>query len=116
MIVGTKSDLERKLPQEEIEATVCLDWECGYAECSSKTGNGVTGVFQTLLNQAKSKLQPDKPQSSVAQSLCSAASMTEKPSASHLKRHSLVRRLFSKEKTKEMSIPEENTETGCKIS
>jgi small GTP-binding protein len=32
VIVGNKTDLERNLPAREIEATVCLDWECGYAD------------------------------------------------------------------------------------
>ena len=53
MIVGNKTDLERMLPAREIEATVCLDWECGYAECSAREGAGVRGVFRELAVQAK---------------------------------------------------------------
>ena len=53
VIVGNKTDLERMLPAREIEATVCLDWECGYAECSAREGAGVRGVFRELAVQAK---------------------------------------------------------------
>ena len=35
VIVGNKCDLKRSLPFEEIEATVNLDWEAGYVECSA---------------------------------------------------------------------------------
>ena len=86
MIVGNKTDLERKLPFEEIEGTVCLDWECGYAEASAYTGQGVGQVFKELLRQVSSDdFLP-----------CSA------PTGGHLeKKHSLARRLFSRENNKE---------------
>ena len=29
-----------------IDLQVSLDWECGYTECSSLDGTGVTGVFR----------------------------------------------------------------------
>ena len=53
VIVGNKIDLERKLPAKEIEFTVCLDWECGYVECSAWEEQGVDGVFRELAIQAK---------------------------------------------------------------
>ena len=86
MIVGNKTDLERKLPFEEIEGTVCLDWECGYAEASAYTGQGVGQVFKELLRQAYSDdFLP-----------CSV------PAEGHPERkHSLARRLFSRENNKE---------------
>jgi len=53
VVVGTKQDLERvDLPFEEIEATVSLDWECGYVECSGLQGSGVVTVFKELQTQA----------------------------------------------------------------
>ena len=84
--MGNKTDLERKLPFEEIDGTVCLDWECGYAEASAYTGQGVDQIFKELLRQASSDdFLP-----------CSA------PAGGHLeKKHSLARRLFSRENTRE---------------
>ena len=75
MIVGNKTDLERKLPFEEIEGTVCLDWECGYAEASAYTGQGV-GQTNT-------------------------------------RRYSFLRRIFSREKTKDYAATKDEP---CKIS
>ena len=84
--MGNKTDLERKLPFEEIEGTVCLDWECGYAEASAYTGQGVDQIFSELLRQASSDdFLP-----------CSA------PTEARLeKKHSLARRLFSRGNTRE---------------
>ena len=80
--MGNKTDLERKLPFEEIEGTVCLDWECGYAEASAYTGQGVHKVFKELLRQASSD--------------------DFLPCSAHIeKKHSLGRRLFSRENTRE---------------
>ena len=53
VIVGNKTDQERKLPAREIEATVCLDWECGYIECSTREGCGVEDIFREMAVQAK---------------------------------------------------------------
>ena len=53
VIVGNKADLERKLPRQETEATVNLNWECGYVECSAKDGTNVDGVFRELARQTK---------------------------------------------------------------
>ena len=86
MIVGNKTDLERKLPFEKIEGTVCLDWECGYAEASAYTGQGVGQVFKELIRQASSD-----------DSLACSVSAGGYPE----KKHSLVRRLFSRENNKE---------------
>ena len=111
VIVGNKIDLERKLPFEEIEATVCLDWECGYAECSALTGVGVEGVFKELAKQARVFQKQE----------CSAyplSSLTPKDGASLVKRHSLVKRLFSREKTKDCLFEDEqqHKKDSCKIS
>ena len=112
VIVGNKIDLERKLPFEEIEATVCLDWECGYAECSSLTGAGVEGVFRELMNQARTRSKSTD---------CSSHPLPPVPtkqSASLIKRHSLVKRLFSREKTKDYSSEDQKPQKtdSCKIS
>lgn len=112
VIVGNKMDLERKLPFEEIEATVCLDWECGYAECSALTGVGVEAVFRELMTQAKAMAKSEE---------CStnpAPSIAAKQSASQLKRHSLVKRLFSREKTKEYAPEDQQPQQtdSCKLS
>lgn len=53
VVVAGKQDVDRiDLPFEEIEATVSLDWECGYVECSSLEGTGVAAVFKELQSQA----------------------------------------------------------------
>ena len=111
MIVGNKTDLERKLPYEEIEATVCLDWDCGYAECSAMSGVGVEGVFKELANQARIL---SKGSDNAAQPL---PFVPQKQHAS-LKRHSLVKRLFSREKLKESFSEDQTTHklNSCKIS
>ena len=53
VVVGNKSDLIRKLPFEEIEATVTLDWEAGYAECSAidKNTDNVVTIMKELYSQ-----------------------------------------------------------------
>ena len=53
VVVGNKSDLSRKLPFEEIEATVTLDWEAGYAECSAIDNNkdNVVSIMKELYSQ-----------------------------------------------------------------
>ena len=111
MIVGNKIDLERQLPYEEIEATVCLDWECGYAECSSINGVGVEGVFKELANQARIMSKSAD---------CSANSLSSAPPkrSAFLKRHSLVKRLFSREKTKDCFSDDQQPHNidSCKIS
>ena len=63
VVVGNKTDQERKLPAREIEATVCLDWECGYVECSAREGCGVEDIFREMAVQAKFiQKQGNKPQ------------------------------------------------------
>ena len=96
VIVGNKTDLERKLPFEEIEGTVCLDWECGYAEASAYTGQGVGQVFKELLKQARNMTQVE-----------------EVSSQPQIRRYSLLRRLFSREKTKDYAATKDE---NCKIS
>ena len=97
MIVGNKTDLERKLPFEEIEGTVCLDWECGYAEASAYTGQGVGQVFKELLKQARNMSQVEEVYSQ----------------STNTRRYSLLRRLFSREKTKDYAATKDEP---CKIS
>ena len=53
VVVGNKTDKTRVLPMEEIEATVCMDWECGYVECSAKAKNNLEGVLRELANKAR---------------------------------------------------------------
>ena len=50
VVVGNKADLERVAEDTftALEATVCLDWECGYAECSARTGAGMAGLQTEL--------------------------------------------------------------------
>ena len=97
MIVGNKTDLERKLPFEEIEATVCLDWECGCAETSAYTGVGVHQVFIELLKQARNNSSNEE--------------VSPRPrSTSVTRRQSLLKRLFSRDKAKDLHSD------SCKIS
>ena len=56
VIVGNKIDKEWKLPAMEIEATVCLDWECGYVECNAR--EQVEKIFKELAVQAKIVQKP----------------------------------------------------------
>ena len=53
VIVGNKSDLTRSLPFEEIEATVNMDWEAGYVECSAieSCKENIMKIFKELYNQ-----------------------------------------------------------------
>ena len=104
--MGNKLDLERKLPFEEIEATVCLDWECGYAECSALTGSGVEGVFRELMAQARIVSNNEE--------------FSLHPTSSAPRRPSLLKRLFSREKTKEYYAAtgekQQEVADSCKIS
>jgi small GTP-binding protein len=83
VIVGNKTDLERKLPAREIEAAVCLDWECGYAECSAREGAVVRGVFRELAVQAKICIKEE-----------------QKPEFYFLRRRSILNRMLSKESSR----------------
>ena len=47
IIVGNKSDLERRVPKEEIDALV-KEFKVSYFETSAKTGHNVNEVFQKL--------------------------------------------------------------------
>ena len=51
LVVGNKADLERIAEDTftALEATVCLDWECGYAECLARTGAGMAGLQAELV-------------------------------------------------------------------
>ena len=51
VIVANKIDKEWELPAIEIETTVCLDWECGYVECSTRHQD--EKIFKELIVQAK---------------------------------------------------------------
>ena len=55
VVVGNKADLPRadSLPFNEIEATVCLDWEAGYVETSVTEDTNIENVFKEVLIQAK---------------------------------------------------------------
>ena len=57
VVVGNKTDLERKTSQEALEATVMFDWEHGYVECSAKDNINITAVFKELLGQARNRFE-----------------------------------------------------------
>ena len=57
VVVGNKTDLERKTSQEALEATVMFDWEHGYVECSAKDNINTTTVFKELLGQARNRFE-----------------------------------------------------------
>ena len=57
VVVGNKTDLERKTSQEALEATVMFDWEHGYVECSAKDNINTTAVFKELLGQARNRFE-----------------------------------------------------------
>ena len=86
VIVGNKTDLERMLPAKEIEATVCLDWECGYAECSAREGAGVRGVFRELAVQAKICIKGE-----------------QKPECHFRRRQLILNRMLSKETPRDLT-------------
>ena len=59
VIVGNKSDLkdarDDRIPQEnELDASISLDWENGYVQCSAKERHNVNKIFKELLQQSKS--------------------------------------------------------------
>ena len=86
VIVGNKTDLERMLPAKEIEATVCLDWECGYAECSAREGAGVRGVFRELAVQAKICIKGE-----------------QKPECNFRRRQSILNKMLSTETQRDLT-------------
>ena len=81
LIVGNKTDLARdpRVPQPEVEAVVCLDWEAGYVECSARADTGLAEAFKEVLIQAK---------------LCPRCQPSEQRTAS---KRSLFRRILSGE-------------------
>ena len=92
VVVGNKADLQRELSFEEVEATVCLDWECGYVECSALTRTGVEKVFRELGKRAQI-FQTSKEFHPGPISRCLSENST-------MKRNSVVRRIFSRETSK----------------
>ena len=55
VVVGNKTDMERKVVKVETEALVQCDWENGYIECSAKLNENIENIFKELLNQARSQ-------------------------------------------------------------
>ena len=49
VVVANKTDLEWSLPADGVEATVLLDWECGYVECSAKDRSSMDMVAREML-------------------------------------------------------------------
>ena len=59
VIVGNKSDLlatrDDRIPQEnELDASISLDWENGFVQCSAKERRNINKIFKELLQQSKS--------------------------------------------------------------
>ena len=77
VVVGNKTDLERKTSQEALEATVMFDWEHGYVECSAKDNINTTAVFKELLGQARNRFEISCPPS--ASSTSSRGSLPSTP-------------------------------------
>ena len=55
VVVGNKTDLERKMDLVEMEALVQCDWENAYVECSAKNNQNIQAVFRELLAQTRSQ-------------------------------------------------------------
>lgn len=54
VIVGNKSDLDRRVIRKEVaETVICLDWENGYIETSAKENKNIVKIFQELMVQSK---------------------------------------------------------------
>ena len=112
VVVGNKTDKTRVLPMEEIEATVCMDWECGYVECSAKEKNNLEDILRELANQARVFSQ-------ATSAACPPRSMKTSE-----KRHSesLFKRLFSRESSRDLLVGNYrkcsslNDKESCKVS
>ena len=50
IVLANKTDLKWSLPADELEATVLLDWECGYVECSAKDRDSMDMVVMQIMN------------------------------------------------------------------
>ena len=96
------------MPMEEIEATVCMDWECGYEECSAKEKNNLDSVLRELANQARN----------------TSAACPPRSRKTSEKRHSesLLKRLFSRESSRDLlarnyrKCSSLNDKESCKVS
>ena len=53
LVLANKTDLKLSLPSDELEATVLLDWECGYVECSAKDRDSMDMVVMEMMNLAR---------------------------------------------------------------
>ena len=51
VVVANKLDLCPTTRDEAISATVLIDWECGYVECSAKENVNISDAFKELLEQ-----------------------------------------------------------------
>jgi small GTP-binding protein len=102
VIVGNKADLTRRRPYDEIEAMVCIDWECGYVECSAKKNNNLEAVLREMGNQ-----------------VTPSVNVINGPSSAKIHSAALLRRLFSREtRTSSLELDQKhgNNNESCKIS
>ena len=80
VVVANKTDIEtRDISKEETEATVVLDWENGYVECSAKNNVNVNMIFKEMLNQARSRYDISNPGSVSAAGSAIGASLPTTP-------------------------------------
>ena len=59
VVLANKSDKKWSLSADELEATVLLDWECGYVECSAKDRDTMDMVVTEILSMGRTKGKMD---------------------------------------------------------
>ena len=59
VVLANKVDKDWSIAADALEATVLLDWECGFVECSAKDRNSMDRVVVEVLNQVGKELERD---------------------------------------------------------
>lgn len=57
VVVGNKIDLpeDKRCVQLELAECFCIDWDCGFVECSAKNNENIGTIYSSLLIQARLK-------------------------------------------------------------
>ena len=70
VVVANKLDLCPTTRDEAISATVLMDWECGYLECSAKENVNISEAFKELLEQIKANQGEEEPKKRTVSNHC----------------------------------------------
>ena len=78
VVLANKADNDWSIAADALEATVLLDWECGFVECSAKDRNSMDRVVVEVLNQVGKELKKENSSSIVRRNAFPSMSLIQK--------------------------------------